>query len=100
MTEEQWDRTFKTNIYGYFYMAKAALAHMRRRIGDRQHRIDHRSRGQQRVARLFVDKRRDSRVYEIAGPEPGGARYSRELRCAWTSLDTAESIGQESGRRS
>ena len=27
--EEQWDRTFKTNIYGYFYMAKAALAHMK-----------------------------------------------------------------------
>ena len=27
--EEQWDRTFKTNIYAYFYMAKAALAHMR-----------------------------------------------------------------------
>ena len=29
VTEEQWDRTFRTNIYGYFYMAKAALAHMR-----------------------------------------------------------------------
>jgi NAD(P)-dependent dehydrogenase (short-subunit alcohol dehydrogenase family) len=26
---EQWDRTFRTNIYGYFYMVKAALAHLR-----------------------------------------------------------------------
>jgi NAD(P)-dependent dehydrogenase (short-subunit alcohol dehydrogenase family) len=30
LSEEQWDRTFKTNIYGYFHMAKAALPHLRR----------------------------------------------------------------------
>jgi len=30
ITEEQWDRTFRTNIHGYFYMAKAALAHLKR----------------------------------------------------------------------
>jgi NAD(P)-dependent dehydrogenase (short-subunit alcohol dehydrogenase family) len=29
VTEEQFDRTFKTNIYGYFFMAKAALRHMK-----------------------------------------------------------------------
>jgi NAD(P)-dependent dehydrogenase (short-subunit alcohol dehydrogenase family) len=30
ITEEQWDRTFRTNIFGYFYMAKAAVRHLKR----------------------------------------------------------------------
>ncbi|QBQ55729.1 SDR family oxidoreductase [Nitrosococcus wardiae] len=29
LTEEQWDRTFKTNIYGYFHMVKAAMPHLK-----------------------------------------------------------------------
>ena len=28
LSEQQWDRTFKTNIYGYFYMTKAVLPHL------------------------------------------------------------------------
>ena len=30
LSEEQWDLTFRTNIYGYFYMAKAAIPHLSR----------------------------------------------------------------------
>jgi NAD(P)-dependent dehydrogenase (short-subunit alcohol dehydrogenase family) len=30
LTDEQLDRTFRTNIYGYFYMARAALPHLER----------------------------------------------------------------------
>ena len=28
LTEEQWDRTFKTNVYSYFHMAKYCLPHL------------------------------------------------------------------------
>ncbi len=30
LSAEQWDRTFKTNIYAYFLMAKAALPHLKK----------------------------------------------------------------------
>lgn len=29
LSEEQFEKTFRTNIFGYFYMAKAALRHMK-----------------------------------------------------------------------
>jgi NAD(P)-dependent dehydrogenase (short-subunit alcohol dehydrogenase family) len=29
VTIEQWDKTFRTNIYGYFHMVKAAVPHMK-----------------------------------------------------------------------
>ena len=28
--DEQWDRTFRTNVYAYFYMARAAVSYLRR----------------------------------------------------------------------
>ena len=29
ITDEEWDRTFRVNVHGYFYMARAALKYMR-----------------------------------------------------------------------
>ena len=29
LSEQQWEKTFRTNIFGYFYMAKAAIPHMK-----------------------------------------------------------------------
>ncbi|HEX7674122.1 MAG TPA: SDR family oxidoreductase [Bdellovibrio sp.] len=28
ITDEEWDRTYKTNIYAYFYLARAAVPHL------------------------------------------------------------------------
>ena len=30
ISDQDWDRTFRVNIYGYFYMARAALKHLQR----------------------------------------------------------------------
>jgi NAD(P)-dependent dehydrogenase (short-subunit alcohol dehydrogenase family) len=30
LSEDDWDRTFRVNIYGYFYMVKACLPHLKR----------------------------------------------------------------------
>jgi NAD(P)-dependent dehydrogenase (short-subunit alcohol dehydrogenase family) len=30
ITDEQWERTFRTNIFGYFYMARAAVKQMKK----------------------------------------------------------------------
>ncbi len=29
LSEEQWEHTFRTNIFGYFYMVKAAMSHLK-----------------------------------------------------------------------
>jgi len=29
ISDEQWDRTFRTNIYGYFYMVRVAMPHLK-----------------------------------------------------------------------
>ena len=79
ISDEQLDHTFRTNIFGYFYMARAAAAAPRGRRVHHQHRVDHRPRGQQAAAGLRLDQGRDPRLHQVAGAEPGRARDPGEL---------------------
>lgn len=89
LSEDQWEHTFRTNIFGYFYMVKAAMPTPEAGQRHRQHRVDYRLARQQAVARLLVDHRRCSCFHQVAGAKPGGPQDSRQLRSAGTHLDAA-----------
>ena len=80
ITDEQLDRTFRTNIYGYFFMARAALKHLKEGCRDHQQRLGHRDPGEQGAAGLRLHQGRDPRLHQVAGAEPGRAGHPGELR--------------------
>ena len=43
LTAKHFDETLKTNLYGYFYMAQAAVKRDETRLCHRQHRLSHRT---------------------------------------------------------
>ena len=93
LTEEHFDRTLKTNLYGYFYMAKAAVPHMKPGAADRHDRLGHRHAGQQGTARLFDDQGRHPRLHPLArhAPDPAGIRVNAVAPGpVWTPLNPAD----------
>ena len=67
LTEEHFDRTLKTNLYGYFYMAQAAVPQMKPggaivMTGSVTGLL-----GQQGPARLLDDQGRHPRLHALAG---------------------------------
>ena len=45
LTDERFDHTLRTNVYGYFQMARAAVPHLGHGGSDHQHRLGHGSQG-------------------------------------------------------
>ena len=90
LTEEHFDTTLKTNLYGYFHMAQAAVPHMKPGSAivntGSVTGID----GTQGAARLFDDQGRHPRLHPLAGGQPDRQGHPRERGGAGAGLDAAQ----------
>ncbi len=77
ISSDQLERTFRTNIFSYFYMARAALQHLHEGGHDYQYHFSDRLSRQPTTARLFGDKGSDRRLHSQFGT---GARETRDSR--------------------
>jgi NAD(P)-dependent dehydrogenase (short-subunit alcohol dehydrogenase family) len=92
LTDEQWDQTFKTNIYGYFRPANAALPH---RQSGAAVRSDHRAGAEQRTAR----SRGDQGAFHPCTKSPAQNLVAKGIRVncvapgpVWTPLNPPDKV--------
>ena len=88
LTEKHFDTTLKTNLYGYFHMAQAAVAHMKPGSAivntGSVTGID----GSKELVDYSMTQRRDSCLHSGAIWQPHGKGNPCKCSRARTSLDT------------
>ena len=98
ITEEQWDRTFRTNIYGYFHMVKAALPHLKPGGAIVNTGSITGLEGSKQLLDYSATKGGDPRLHQVAGAEPVEKRI--RVNCVapgpvWTPLNPADKAAGE-----
>ena len=86
---EHFDRTLKTNLYGYFHMAKAAVPHMKPGSSIVMTGSVTGLLGNKNLARLFHDQGGHPRLCPFACNPPDRQGHPRERGGAGTGLDAA-----------
>jgi NAD(P)-dependent dehydrogenase (short-subunit alcohol dehydrogenase family) len=71
ISSQEWDRTFRTNIYSMFYLSKAALRHMPPWRGHREHGVDQCQEPIAQPARLCHYQGRHRQLHRRPGPDGG-----------------------------
>ena len=94
ISDEQMVRTFETNIFAYFRIAKAVAEGHAGGIGDPQHRVGQFLRSGSRAARLCLDQGGDPDLYQGACQTARQARDSRQHDRAGADLDSAADRGR------
>jgi NAD(P)-dependent dehydrogenase (short-subunit alcohol dehydrogenase family) len=87
LTEDHFDLTLKTNLYGYFFMAQAAVPHMTARVRDRQYRVGNRPIWQRTPADYAMTKGGHPRLHALTGGAAHAAWYPRECGRAGSGVD-------------
>ena len=100
LTDEQFERTFKTNIFAYFYMARAAVPHMkpaaRSSTPARSPAL-----GQQELLDYSATKGAIHAFTKSLAQNLVEKRHPGELRCTGSHLDAAQrgrQAGEEGGQ--
>ena len=99
LTPEHFDETLKTNLYGYFHMAQAAVPQMRPGSAiintGSVTGID----GSKELIDYSTDQGRHPRLHPRAGRQSAAARHPRQRGGARPGLDAAQPVRQAAGGR-
>lgn len=89
ITSRQLEKTFRTNIFSFFYMTKAAMPHLKKGI-DHQHYLSDRISWQPKAFGLFSYQRCNCHIYAFTCIKPGIQKNQGKCGSSRTDLDSAD----------